>query len=86
MTMRKDHLAVAGFAAVPGFVVARVKRRAEGDGLLLAPVGVHLALPTWTERSWRFGVKGYLRVTEIHYQRFVSSQALPKISRFSFED
>lgn len=74
MTRRTDHLAVAGSVAVLDFVVALVECRVAGDGSQSAPVDVHLALPMWTERSWRFGVKGYLTVMEIHYQYYISSK------------
>lgn len=75
MTTRKDHPAVAGSAVVLGSVVAQAERRVEGDGSQSAPADVHLALPMWTERSWRFGVKGYSTVMEIHYQYHISSMS-----------
>lgn len=73
MTRRKDHLAVVGSAVVLGFVVAQVECHVAGDGSQPALIDVPLALPMWTERSWRFGVKGYLTVMEIHYQYCISS-------------
>lgn len=73
MTTRKDHPAAAGSAAVLGFVVAQVECRVAGDGSQPVLIDVPLALPMWTERSWRFGVKGYLTVMGIHYQYYISS-------------
>lgn len=73
MTRKKGHLVVAGSAVVLGFVVAQVECHAEGDGSRPAPVGVPLALPMWTERNWRLGVKGYSTAMGIHYQYYISS-------------
>lgn len=73
MMRRKGHPVVAVSAVVPGFVVAQVKCHVAGDGSQSAPVGVHLALPMWTEMNWRFGVKDYLTAREIHCQYRISS-------------
>jgi hypothetical protein len=78
-TKRKDHLAAAEFAVVLGSVVVQVEGRVEGDGLRSVPVDVHPALPMWTERSWRFGVKDYLTVMEIHFQQISALNSTCKI-------